>query len=117
MRHTLMLAEALAKPPPTPMPLPDRTVLSDLRARIERIAGGAGTDRLQGALTLSLTAIDSVLSGGGLPRACLHEIVAADAGAAAVGFSAVLLARLAGAGSVIWCRRDPGLHGIKLYGA
>ena len=96
---------------------PDQALLADLRARIERIGGGSGTGRLQGAWPLGLTAIDAVLPGGGLPSAQLYEIVAADAGASATGFSAVLLARLAGEGSVIWCRRDPGLHGMKLYGS
>jgi protein ImuA len=96
---------------------PDQALLADLRARIERIGGGSGTGRLQGAWPLGLTAIDAVLPGGGLPSAQLHEIVAADAGASATGFSTVLLARLTGEGSIIWCRRDPGLHGIKLYGS
>jgi protein ImuA len=97
----------------------NRTRIVELLARIERIsgAGAAGVQRLRDAMPLGVPQIDAVLPGGGLPRACLHEIVAADVGSAATGFSAVLLARLAGAGSVIWCRRDPGLHGIKLYGA
>ena len=97
----------------------DRARIADLRAKIERIGGtgATGGQRSRAALPLDIPSIDAVLPGGGLPPAQVHEIVAADAGAAATGFSAVLLARLAGKGSVIWCRRDPGLHGIKLYGA
>ena len=97
----------------------DRARIAELRARIERIggAGSAGMQRSRDALALGIPQIDAVLPGGGLPRARLHEIVAADAGAAAIGFSAVLLAGLAGGdGSVVWCRRDPGLHDVSLYG-
>jgi protein ImuA len=97
----------------------DRARIADLRARIERIggAGGTGWPRSRDALPLGIPQIDAVLPGGGLPRARLHEIVAADAGAAAIGFSAALLAGLAGGdGSVVWCRRDPGLYGVSLYG-
>jgi protein ImuA len=101
------------------MSSPDRALVASLRARIERIsgAGAAGVQRSRDALPLGVPQIDAVLPGGGLPPAHLHEIVSANAGASATGFSALLLARLAGAGNVIWCRRDPGLHGIKLYGA
>lgn len=97
---------------------PDRALLASLRARIERIGGtgATGGQRSRDALPLDIPSIDAVLPGGGLPLAQVHEIVAADAGAAATGFSAVLLARLAGAGNVIWCRRDPGPHGKRLYG-
>ena len=95
---------------------PDRALLASLRARIERIGGTGCGPRSRDALPLGIPSIDAVLPGGGLPRACLHEIVAADAGASAAGFCAVLLARLAGEGSVIWCRRDPGPYGSKLYG-
>ena len=97
----------------------DRARIAELRARIERIggAGSAGMQRSPDALPLGIPSIDAVLPSGGLPRARLHEIVAADAGGAAIGFSAVLLAGLAGGdGSVVWCRRDPGLHGVSLYG-
>jgi protein ImuA len=97
---------------------PDQALLASLRTSIERIGGTgtAGGQRSQEALPLGIPEIDAVLPGGGLPPAHLHEIIAADTGASATGFSAVLLARLAGEGSIIWCRRCPGLHGIKLYG-
>jgi protein ImuA len=98
---------------------PDRALLASLRARIERIggAGAAGGQRSPDALPLGVPPIDSVLPGGGLPRDCLHEILAADAGAAASGFATVLLARFAGDGrALIWVRRNYGTHGLKLYG-
>src|SRR5512147_2926362 len=97
---------------------PDPALLASLRARIESIGGGASAERPREALPkLGVVAIDAVLPRGGLPRACLHEIVAAGAGGAAAAFAAVLLARLAGdGGSVVWCRHHPGLHATKLYG-
>ena len=60
---------------------------------------------------LGLAAIDRTLPWGGLPRGCLHEILAADASAAAAAFAAVLLARCADQGRhVLWCRRRRGLY-------
>ena len=44
---------------------------------------------------LGLPVLDAAL-GGGLPRACLQEVIPADGGAAAAGFAAFLLSRLAG---------------------
>lgn len=95
---------------------PDPALLASLRARIGRISCGASAERPREALPLGVPAIDAVLPGGGLPRGCLHEIVAADPSAAASGFAAVLLARFAGDGGAVWCRRDPGPHATKLYG-
>jgi protein ImuA len=113
----MLTAQAFTKPFVPPTRSPDRALLASLRARIARIGGAAGVGRTREALPLGVAAIDAVLPGGGLPRGCLHEIVAADPSAAASAFAAVLLARLAGdGGSVVWCRRGPGLHGAKLYG-
>jgi len=42
---------------------------------------------------LGLPALDAAL-GGGLPRACLQEVIPADGGASAAGFAAFLLGRL-----------------------
>ena len=112
-----MPAQAFTKPSVPPACSPDRALLASLRARIGRIEGTASVERTREAWPLGVAAIDAVLPGGGLPRDCLHEIVAADAGGAAAAFAAVLLAGLAGdGGSVVWCRRDPGLHATKLYG-
>ncbi len=101
--------------------------LAELRARIGRI----GSDgRLRGALEsrsgdgpedrgivpLGVEPLDRAQPGGGLQRGGLHELLAAD-DAAAVGFAARLLARLAGAaGTVLWCRLPPGRGGCRLYG-
>jgi protein ImuA len=112
-----MPAQAFTKPSVPPACSPDRALLASLRAHIERIEGTAGVERMWEAWPLGVAAIDAVLPGGGLPRGCLHEIVAADVGGAAAAFAAVLLAGLAGdGGSVVWCCRDPGLHATKLYG-
>ena len=61
---------------------------------------------------LGLPAIDRHLPGGGLAPAALHEIFAPGPpvpAAAAAGFAARLLGRLAAAGKrpVAWCRRPP----------
>jgi protein ImuA len=109
-------AEAFTKPSVPPARSPDRALLASLRARIARI-GGAGVEQMRETLPLGVAAIDAVLPCGGLPRGCLHEIIAADAGGAAAAFAAVLLAGLAGNGdSVVWCRRGTGPHGVNLYG-
>lgn len=53
--------------------------------------------------------------GGGLRRRGLHEVAAADESAAAAGFCAALLARLAEEhGIVVWCRSRAGLYGPGL---
>jgi protein ImuA len=66
-------------------------------------------------LSLGIPAIDRALPWGGLPRGCLHEIVAADSGAAAAGFAAMLLARLAERNGIVgWCRRGPAPYGPGL---
>jgi len=92
---------------------PDPAVLDTLRARIRGLERSpAGGDA--GAMPLGAPEIDAALPWGGLPRAALHEVLAADTGAAA-GFCAALLARLAGAaGTVLWCRRGRGLYGPGL---
>lgn len=72
-----------------------------------------------GVLTFGIDAVDEALPWGGLPRAGLHEIIAGDGSAAAVGFCAVWLARLLdGGGSVLWCRRGRTLYppGLAAFG-
>jgi protein ImuA len=94
----------------------DRTRLAELRARIEQISSG-GREQAFAALPLGIAGIDAGLPWGGLPRACLHEVVASNhATAAAAGFCALLLARLLDdGGSVVWCRRHHGCSGHKLH--
>jgi protein ImuA len=95
---------------------PDPALIADLRARIERIGGwGLQPDHSLEARSFGVDEIDAALPWGGLPRACVHEVAAADISAAAAGFCAVLLARLAGGdGAVAWCGRKDGLYGPGL---
>jgi protein ImuA len=93
--------------PPTDPALDRPALLSALRARIARLeragAAGALSARGEDAIPLSRT-IDTALPWGGLPRAALHEILAAEPGAAA-GFAALVLARTGG--TVLWIAPDP----------
>jgi protein ImuA len=93
--------------PPTDPALDRPALLSALRARIARLeragAAGALSARGEDAIPLSRT-IDTALPWGGLPRAALHEILAAEPGAAA-GFAALVLARAGG--TVLWIAPDP----------
>ncbi len=99
------------KPEPTPEPPPDApaamdraALLAALRARIARLDRGGGAAGAGDAVPLC-PAIDRHLPGGaGLPRAAVHEVLAADPGAAA-GFCALLLARAAG--TVLWIAPEP----------
>ena len=82
-------------------PIDRAAVFSALRARIARMERGAAAD----AGTLSLCdEIDAALPGGGLARGALHEVLAADPGAAAA-FCALILARATG--SVVWISATP----------
>lgn len=94
-------------------------LLSELRSRIERLEGAveaSGPRRGGARASLGIGAIDRAL-GGGLRRGGLHEVAAADETAAAAGFCALLLARLAGEhGTLVWGRRGPGLYGPGLAG-
>ena len=76
-------------------------VFAGLQARIARLERGAAAD----AGTLSLSdEIDEALPGGGLARGALHEVLAADPGAAAA-FCALILARATG--TVVWIGATP----------
>ena len=97
-----------------------RTLLADLRERIERMEGG-GARRRRTHLPFGLRGIDSHLPGGGLALGCVHEFAGAspafEHAAAPISFIAGILARLRG--PVLWCvkRRDlfaPGLAGAGL---
>lgn len=94
--------------------LPDRdmdrpALLSALRARIARLdrsGGAASAAEAGGSGGIPLCeAIDAALpGGGGLSRAAVHEVLAAEPGAAA-GFCALLLARAGG--TVLWIAAEP----------
>ena len=89
--------------------------LKDEVCRIERVTApdtGAG-----GTVSLGVANIDRHLPWGGLPRGALHEVIAEDPGAA-VGFAAMLAARLTknGAGGmVLWCEGARTLDAGALY--
>lgn len=95
-------------------------LLAELRERVGRLEGGGGP----GARVRALDAggLDAHLPGGGLALGCLHEIAGTAPGddGPAVGFAALVLARLAeGGGRVLWLtrRRDlypPGLAALGL---
>ena len=77
-------------------------VLAALRARIARLDRSGA--RPEGDSLPLCDAIDQRLPGGGLARAAVHEVLAADPGAAA-GFCGLLLARARG--TVLWIAAEP----------
>lgn len=88
-------------------PLDRPALIAALRARIARMerAGAAEALATRGEDAVPLSpAIDSALPWGGLPRAALHEVLAAEPGAAA-GFAALALARAGG--TVLWIAPEP----------
>jgi protein ImuA len=97
---------------PNALPLPgdamDRSaLLAALRARSAR-PGSSGIARSGGDSVPLCAAIDQSLPGGGLARAAMHEVIAADPGAAA-GFCTLVLARAGTAvdGTVVWIAPEP----------
>jgi protein ImuA len=76
-----------------------QVLLEKLRARLARLDHHP-TDRP--ILPLGLAAVDRLLPGGGLARSCLHELCGAPDRAAAAGFAAALLGRLAADGHALW---------------
>jgi protein ImuA len=98
---------ALTDPSAGMPPLDRPALLAALRARIGRLerAGAAAALVRSAAGSVPLSpAIDAALPGGGLARAGLHEVLAAEPGAAA-GFAALLLSRTGG--TVLWIGPDP----------
>ncbi len=93
-------------------------LIGGLRARIGTLerAGHHAIDapgRAVGpaCLPFGVAALDRALPGGGLVLGRLHEVAGPDAGsAAAMGFCAVLLARLSARGPVLWVARRPDIH-------
>lgn len=112
---------------PVPMPFPDPSpappamdraaLLAALRARIARLdrSGGAGGSAAPSDSVPLCPAIDQSLPGGGLARAAIHEVLAADPGAAAC-FCALLLAR--SRGTVLWIAPEPDARppGLARFG-
>jgi len=91
------------------------TDIAVLRDRVRHIERGAALRH--GVLPFGIEAIDRALPEGGLALGAVHEILGADgdeeAGAAAAGFIAGILARL-GAGPVLWCLKQNDLYGPGL---
>jgi protein ImuA len=77
--------------------------IAELRARIQRLEGGATRDRA--TLPFGLAPVDARLPGGGLALGALHEVAGggdgAVDGAAAALFAAGIAARTKG--KVLWC--------------
>ena len=78
-------------------------LLSELRARIARMDRSGGGAAAGEGIPLC-EALDAALPGGGLSRAAVHEVLAAEPGAAA-GFCALVLARAGG--TVLWIAAEP----------
>ena len=81
---------------PSPMSVRSPESLVQLRDRIAALEAPDGRKGFA-VLPLGVAAIDAVLPWGGLPLGALHEIAAADDpdDAAALGFAAIVLGRLA----------------------
>jgi protein ImuA len=80
--------------------------LAALRARINRIeASSLVEDAYGGArfVPLGLDDIDRHLPGGGLARGTVHDIVAGDDSAAALGFALWIIARMTRGRTWLWC--------------
>lgn len=94
--------------PPSRETMDRPALLSTLRAqvaRLDRSAGAAAASGPTGDGVPLCDAIDRHLpGGGGLSRAAVHEVLAAEPGAA-TGFCALVLARAGGA--VLWIAAEP----------
>ncbi len=97
--------------------------LEELRQRLR--AAEAPPGPALPALSLGAPALDTALPWGGLPRGCLHELVAAPGDAAASGFAAMLLGKLMGtSGLALWgmlargsrTQGQPYGHGLARFG-
>ncbi|WP_374545020.1 ImuA family protein [Rhodoblastus sp.] len=82
-------------------------VLRSALARIEKGQGGAAQAPAWGRFALGAPAVDAFL-GGGLDRACLHEVQAPGVAdwPAAVGFGLALALRAAPGRPLLWARQD-----------
>ena len=90
----------------------DRAELAALRRQVEALERGGRA--VAPVLPFGVPAIDRALPGGGLAVGALHELGGAgpdeEDGAAATGFLAGILARLAPARPVLWCLAAGDLH-------
>jgi protein ImuA len=90
-----------------------RRRLERLRAQLARLdrSDRAGTGPV---LPLPFAGIEGALPGGGLALGALHELCGAPEHAAAAGFAAALLGRLAVDGHVVWIGPRDDLYGPGL---
>jgi protein ImuA len=96
----------------------DAGFLDRLRERVRRLEGlPPSLVRGGDVVPLDLAALDDALPWGGVPRGVLHEVVALERGAA-TGFAALMLARLAAGGRLLWClaRDDLYAPGLGAFG-
>jgi len=88
--------------------------IAALRHRL-RVLEGLGSRRCGTPTPFGIPAIDGALPGGGLASGCLHEVTGSGRDAAADGFAAALLGRIAhGDTWLLWCRvtgtgSEPGM--------
>ncbi len=106
------------------LPMDRPALMAALRARIGRLErGGAAASLARAAAgTVALAdSIDAALPDGGLARAGLHEILAAEPGAA-TGFASLILGRASampgGNAPILWIGPDPDAwpSGLTRYG-
>jgi protein ImuA len=85
--------------------------LASLRARIARIGAGRmeSPDAPETVAALGCDDIDCHLPGGGLARGAVHEVIAADSAAAALGFALWVVSRMTrGRTPWLWCASRNG---------
>lgn len=89
------------------------SALETLRAAVASIEGHPSVDRGRGVSLCPQ--IDRMLPARGLARSAFHEVLVADPGAA-IGFSALVLAR--SAGPVVWINAEPDIwpEGLRAFG-
>ncbi|CAN7694401.1 ImuA family protein [Rhizobium sp. LjRoot30] len=91
-----------------------KTVISELRERIQHLEGANGKSRI--VLPFGAKLIDNRLPGGGLAHGAIHEFAGGGAGtvdgAAAALFVAGIAARTKG--KVVWCLARPDLFAPAL---
>jgi protein ImuA len=90
-----------------------QVTLAELRLQIARLQKGEGAP--PACVVPLCDAIDRNLPGNGLVRASVHEVLAADPGAA-TGFCSLVAARAAGA--VVWIGSEPDIwpQGLAAFG-